>query len=112
MVFVEAAASGKFTSASISGGDEVAILENETGYRIDGARINAEPGARQHPLSDELFGASLCQTSHRRLVAEFRWETIAATTRLKLDGIARHGEQSTTRLVSNLNPGEPVNTRI
>ena len=87
MVFIEAAACGKPSIAGTAGGTGAAVLDGETGYRIDGTRLDAVTDALQRLLADELLAARFGQSGHRRAVAEFSWEAVAATTRLKLDSI-------------------------
>lgn len=87
MVFIEAAACGKPSIAGTAGGTGAAVLDGQTGYRVDGTRLDEVTDALQRLLTDELLAARLGQSGHRRAVAEFSWEAVAATTRQKLGGI-------------------------
>lgn len=84
MVFLEAAACGKPAIAGVAGGTEAAVLEGETGFRVDGTQLEAVAGALRTLLSDGKLAALFGQNGYRRARAEFSWEAVAAATRDKL----------------------------
>jgi len=77
MVFIEAAACGKPTLAGIAGGTGAAVVDGETGLRVDGTSFDAVAGGLARILVDSELGRSLGARGHERAVREFSWERVA-----------------------------------
>ena len=82
MVFIEAAACGKPTVAGIAGGTGAAVVDGETGLRVDGTSIDAVTGALKALLEDSALAARLGEAGQQRATRQFSWESVAAQTRL------------------------------
>jgi phosphatidylinositol alpha-1,6-mannosyltransferase len=81
MVFLEAAACGKAVVAGRDGGTGDAVLEGTTGYRADGASVDAIAVALRALLSDEELSCTLGEHGRARVVAQMSWERVAGATR-------------------------------
>jgi phosphatidylinositol alpha-1,6-mannosyltransferase len=80
MVFIEAAACGKTAIAGMDGGTGAAVLDGETGIRVNGAIVEDIARALdeliRNPRRQEKFG----QAALMRVVKEFSWERVTAKT--------------------------------
>ncbi len=85
MVFMEAAACGKTSIAGDAGGTGAAVLQEETGLRVDGTRPEAVATAIARLLEDPEFRNELADAAHRRAVEKFSWEAVAQSTRRIMD---------------------------
>lgn len=81
MVFLEAAACRKPAIAGAAGGTGSAILDGETGLRVDGTQVNAVAGALVRILSDEALASRMAQAAYDRAIALFSWQAVAEQTR-------------------------------
>jgi phosphatidylinositol alpha-1,6-mannosyltransferase len=81
MVFVEAAACGKTCVAGIAGGTGSAVLDGETGLRVDGESIDAVSNGIKKLLAASELRKNLESAAHARAQARFDWNTIAHATR-------------------------------
>lgn len=80
MVFVEAAACGRPAIAGRDGGTGSAIVEGETGYRVDGTKVDAVASAVADVLTDACLADRLGRAGQTRACHEFSWESVAAKT--------------------------------
>ncbi len=80
MVFLEAAACGKPSLAGYAGGTGDAVLDGETGFRVDGSDVVAICSQLRRILCDDLLAANLAENAYRRAVEEFDWIRIAEKT--------------------------------
>jgi phosphatidylinositol alpha-1,6-mannosyltransferase len=80
MVFLEAAACGKPAIAGASGGTGAAVIDAETGFRIDGTSVQAVGTALTAVLGDATLAGSLAQAGYARAVGEFSWDSVAEKT--------------------------------
>lgn len=78
MVFVEAAACGKPVLAGQAGGTGSAVIDGETGVRVDGTNTTAVAAGIAHLLAD---GTTMGQAALARVLRDFSWERVAAKTR-------------------------------
>lgn len=81
IVFLEAAAAGKPVIGGKSGGTGEAIVDGETGLRVDGTDANEIARAVVALLSDPVKARTLGENGRRRVVAEFTWEAAVQRTR-------------------------------
>lgn len=81
MVFLEAAACAKPVLAGRDGGTGSAVLDGETGYRVDGASLDEIAGALRRILADAALARRLGESGHARALTEFSWERVAEKTR-------------------------------
>ncbi len=81
MVFLEAAACRKPAIAGAAGGTGSAILDGETGLRVDGTQVKTVAGALARILSDEGFATRMAQAAYDRAIALFSWQAVAEQTR-------------------------------
>jgi phosphatidylinositol alpha-1,6-mannosyltransferase len=95
MVFLEAGAAGKPVIGGRSGGTGEAILEGETGLRVDGTNEEEIAAAVIALLSDPQRARAMGECGRRRVKAEFSWHSVVQRTRLLSTTIA-------TRTTSNL----------
>jgi len=79
MVFLEAAACGKPSVAGRAGGTGAAVVEGQTGLRVDGAYLEAVVAAIHVLLGPA--GASMGAAGRQRVSTTFTWESVANQTR-------------------------------
>ncbi|MDP2833084.1 MAG: glycosyltransferase family 4 protein [Pseudomonadota bacterium] len=80
MVFLEAAACRKPAIAGDAGGTGAAVLEGETGFRVDGTCVQAVTSALASVLSDPSLAERLAQAAQERAESAFSWDSVAAKT--------------------------------
>lgn len=80
MVFIEAAACGKPAVAGLAGGTASAVVDGETGLRVDGTRIEMIADALARLLGDPELAQLLGQQGYERAHRDFSWEAVAAKT--------------------------------
>lgn len=80
MVFVEAAACGTPSLAGLAGGTGAAVLDGETGLRVEGADLAAVTRALARLLADEALRRRLAEAGRRRAEQELAWERVAEKT--------------------------------
>ena len=81
MVYLEAAACAKPVIAGVDGGTGDAVLDGQTGYRVDGASVDRICDALRRLLSDPDLAARLGSRGYERVQAELSWERVARATR-------------------------------
>ena len=81
MVFLEAAACGKPAVAGQAGGTGAAVLDGDTGFRVDGASVPAVAAALATVLGDAGLAERLGRAGLLRARAEFSWDSVAERTR-------------------------------
>ena len=81
MVFIEAAACGKPSIAGRAGGTGSAVIDGETGLRVDGAAVDAVARALGKLLSDAEAAMAMGQRGWARTQRDFAWERVAEKTR-------------------------------
>lgn len=81
MVFLEAAACRKPVVAGDAGGTGAAVLDGETGLRVDATRAEAVASALTAILSDPALAGRLADNGYRRARADFSWDAVAEKTR-------------------------------
>jgi phosphatidylinositol alpha-1,6-mannosyltransferase len=86
MVFIEAAACGKPAIAGLAGGTGAAVVDGETGLRVDGSRIEVVAAALHQVLADPNRAASLGSAALDRAREEFDWDRVADKTRHLQEG--------------------------
>jgi len=82
MVFLEAAACCKPAIAGDAGGTGAAVVDGETGFRVDGTRVAAISDALSAILSDPGLAERLSHAGHKRARDEFSWDAVAEKTRV------------------------------
>ena len=82
MVFLEAAACGKPAIAGDKGGTGAAVLDGETGLRVDGTVVPAVAYALSMLLGDKVLAERLAHAGLVRARADFSWDSVAERTRL------------------------------
>lgn len=80
IVFLEAAACGKPSIAGVAGGTASAVVDRETGLRVDGTREQAVTAALVSLLGDPVSAARLGHAGMHRVVERFSWEHVARAT--------------------------------
>lgn len=80
MVFLEASSCGKPVVAGRAGGTGDAVVEGQTGLRVDGTDVSAVTGALAEILTDGERGARMGRQGHQRAMVEFAWEQVARKT--------------------------------
>jgi phosphatidylinositol alpha-1,6-mannosyltransferase len=80
MVFVEAAACGTPSLAGRAGGTGAAVLDGETGLRVEGADLAAVTRALARLLGDEALRQRLAEAGRLRAERELSWERVAEKT--------------------------------
>lgn len=80
MVFVEAAACGTPSLAGQAGGTGAAVLDGETGLRVDGGDPQAVARALARLLGDEDLRQRLAEAGRIRAERELAWERVAEKT--------------------------------
>lgn len=81
MVFIEAAACGKPCLAGKSGGTGAAVLDGETGIRVDATSTENIARALEKLLMDEDLRIAMGEAAHARVEMYFRWEAVAERTK-------------------------------
>lgn len=76
MVFLEAAACGKPVIAGQDGGTGAAVIDGETGIRVDGALLSDVVAALKRYVTDEAFAAAIGDAAYRRAREAFSWDCI------------------------------------
>lgn len=71
LVFLEAAAAGKPAVAGIAGGTGSAVVDGETGLRVDGESIDAIVSALARLLEDERLAGQMGRQARERVLANF-----------------------------------------
>ncbi len=80
MVFIEAAACGKPSLAGKSGGTGSAVLDGETGFRVDADKIQNVVAALHQLLMDNDLRSTLGKAAQARVYMQFSWEAVAQAT--------------------------------
>ncbi|MHB1054197.1 MAG: glycosyltransferase family 4 protein, partial [Thiobacillus sp.] len=80
MVFIEAAACGKPSLAGKSGGTGSAVLDGETGFRVDADKIQNVVAALHQLLMDNDLRSTLGKAAQARVYMQFSWEAVAKQT--------------------------------
>jgi len=80
MVFIEAAACRKPVIAGIAGGTGSAVLNGETGLRVDGESIADITSAIKQLLTDTEGYKAMSDKAYTRATNEFSWDAIARKT--------------------------------
>lgn len=80
MVFIEAAACGKPTLSGHSGGTGAAVMEEVTGLRVDGERVEKIVEGLIRFLHDLSLLHKMGTAGLERALAEFAWECVAEKT--------------------------------
>lgn len=81
MVFIEAAACGTPSLAGQAGGTAAAVLDGETGLRVDGTSVDAVAEGLRALLAQPQRRLELGRAALRRVQREFAWERVAEKTR-------------------------------
>lgn len=80
MVFLEAGACGKPAIAGRDGGTGAAVLDGETGLRVDGTSVEAITHTLAAILADSAYGEQLARAARERAEREFSWNAVAEKT--------------------------------
>lgn len=80
MVFLEAAACGRTAIAGQAGGTGDAVIDGETGLRIDGAQLAELVAAVERLLGDPALRQRLAAQALARARKEFSWSSVAKRT--------------------------------
>jgi len=80
MVFLEAAACGKPVIAGQAGGTGAAVIDGETGLRVDGTSLPDVVAALRRYATDEAFAKAMGEAAYRRAGETFSWECVATRT--------------------------------
>lgn len=91
IVYLEAAASAKPSIAGRAGGTGSAVVDGETGLRVDGDDLSAITAAIERVLSDERLGKRLGQTGRERVLANFTYQRRAEQLRQLIQDSASIG---------------------
>lgn len=81
MVFIEAAACGKTSLAGTDGGTGSAVLNEETGLRVDGKDLAAVTQGLHRLVTDAALRSRLAAAAQARAHECFSWEAVAEATR-------------------------------
>jgi len=81
MVFIEAAACGKPSIAGAAGGTGAAVVDGETGHRVDSVRAENVERALANILDATGIAAAMGAKALARARSEFGWESVAERTR-------------------------------
>lgn len=84
MVFLEAAACGKPAVAGRAGGTEDAVLDGETGLRVDAASEHPVAEAIAHLLGDPARRRAMGEAALTRARRDYGWSSVAA----RIDALA------------------------
>jgi phosphatidylinositol alpha-1,6-mannosyltransferase len=80
MVFIEAAACGKPSIAGRAGGTGAAVVDGETGLRVNGDVVEDVTSGLHRILNDPGFAKSLGNAGLARVAREFSWQQVAQRT--------------------------------
>lgn len=86
IVFLEAAACGKAVIAGQAGGTGSAVLDGQTGLRVDGESVPALATALLGILGDQEQCAAMGRAGLARARESLNWQAVAAKTRACLQG--------------------------
>lgn len=81
MVFIEAAACGKPAIAGQAGGTGAAVVDGQTGHRVDGSKMEGVAAALQQVLADPARMKATGSVALERARIEFDWDRVADKTR-------------------------------
>ncbi len=81
MVFLEAAACGVPVVAGRDGGTGSAVVDGETGLRVDGSSLGAVVDALWRVLSDRPGAEAMSISARRRAEQQFSWDRVVNATR-------------------------------
>lgn len=84
LVYLEAAACGKPSLAGLSGGTGSAVLNGETGIRVDGDSLDKIIVGLSKILSENSLREQLGDQAMGRAIANFSWEAVADRTKSKV----------------------------
>ena len=87
MVFIEAAACGKPSLAGEAGGTGSAVVDSETGLRVNGERLENVAAGLRRILCDHGFAARLGLKGCARVAQEFSWEQVAQKTAQRVNAL-------------------------
>lgn len=85
MVFIEASACGKPVLAGEAGGTGAAVIDHQTGLRVDGASLEAVTQALKRLLTDKNLADQLGAEGLARVRREFSWEAVVDKTKRLYD---------------------------
>ena len=85
MVFLEAAACGKPVVAGQAGGTGAAVLDGQTGYRVDGNEVMLIGTTLAHLLGDRILAKRLGEAGYQRSRSDFSWASVAEKTKKLFD---------------------------
>lgn len=85
MVFLEAAACGKPVVAGQAGGTGAAVLDGQTGYRVDGNELTSIGTTLERLLGDKTLAKRLGETGYQRSRSNFSWASVAEKTKKLFD---------------------------
>lgn len=80
IVFLEAAACAKPVIAGNSGGTGSAVIEGETGLRVDGQKTKEVADALLKILGDSEYSGTLSKNGYERVQKEFAWDKVVEKT--------------------------------
>lgn len=80
MVFIEAAACGKPSLAGVAGGTASAVIDGETGIRVNGDDIRQVAAALRLLLRDAALRQAWGTAALKRVSIDFSWERVAEKT--------------------------------
>lgn len=80
MVFLEAAACGKPSIAGNAGGTGAAVVDDVTGFRVEGSDTGAVSLSLRNMLRSELKVKKLSESAFNRAVSEYDWSVVANKT--------------------------------
>jgi len=81
LVFLEAAACGKPSIAGLAGGTGSAVLDGETGIRVDGDSLERITDSLEEMLTNSVLRMKLGERAMNRACADFSWEAVADRTK-------------------------------
>jgi len=85
MVFLEAAACGKPVVAGQAGGTGAAVLDGQTGYRVDGNEVMLIGATLERLLGDKTLAKRLGEAGYQRSRSDFSWVSVAEKTKKLFD---------------------------
>jgi phosphatidylinositol alpha-1,6-mannosyltransferase len=80
MVFIEAAACGKAALAGDAGGTGAAVVDQVTGLRVRGAKVESVARGLVALLEDVAQGGNMARAATARARSEFSWSAVADRT--------------------------------
>ncbi len=81
MVFIEAAACGKPVLAGEAGGTGAAVIDGQTGLRIDATSLENVKQGLIRLISNVHEAGEMGRCGNSRVLKEFSWERVAEKTR-------------------------------